>query len=302
MIRVRILAGLAVVSPLLAGCAGTLDTITSRSFRKDPFNVTYHMMKPEDPVVVLRADPPRSGDERAKAMLRLKEPSRNNGTQQDQDELFDLLARTATADPSPVLRAAAISALGKFEDQRAPGALMVAYQKAHGRPDGVASPLADVVTAGGRGRAPTAIPLTGPVGYPPDQVAVLRCACLESLGKTNRTEVIRFLAAVSAGPASENAPEGADDREVRLAAVRGLAACRQPEAVQALNQVLAAEAGGGRDTAVIASAHRGLVRLTGKKLPADPRQWNEVVQAGVVIAPEPGWVQNAVEQAAGWTK
>ena len=45
---------------------------------------------------------------------------------------------------------------------------------------------------------------------------------------------------------------------------------------------------------------RGLVRLTGKNLPPDPQKWNEVVQAGVTIAPEPTWVENAIHNAAFW--
>ena len=293
------IAGLIVVSLGSAGCAGGMDAITSRKFRQDPFNTTYRMWNPEDPLLVLRADPPREGDERARAMLRLKEPRRAKGTPEEQDWVIDLLARTATADPSPVLRAAAIGALGRFEDQRATGILMVAYQKAHGRPEGVAAPAADlgVVNIGATGRSPgrslAAIPLSGPVGFPPDQATVLRCACLESLGRTGRPETIPFLAAVANGPTADTAPEGADDREVRLAAVRGLGACRQPEAVYALSQVLAAEA--GKDTALAGGAHRGLVSLTGKRLPPDPRQWDAVVQAGVTIAPEPNWIQTAIE-------
>ena len=43
--------------------------------------------------------------------------------------------------------------------------------------------------------------------------------------------------------------------------------------------------------------HDGLVRLTGKNLPPEPQKWDAVVQAGVVIAPEPTWVDNAVRQA-----
>ena len=37
--------------------------------------------------------------------------------------------------------------------------------------------------------------------------------------------------------------------------------------------------------------------LTGKRLPPDPKKWDDVVQAGVVIAPEPTWVENAFEWA-----
>src|SRR5262249_42141639 len=151
-------------------------------------------------------DPPREGDERARAMHRLKEPLANKLTQQDQDQIVDLLARTAVADPSPVLRLAAIDALGRFEDPRAPGILMIAYQKSHGRPDGTPDPLqpeSGIQLAGANSRKPvrsSLVPLTGPVGYSPDTVEAIRCRSLESLGQTNRPEAVQFLAAIAAGP------------------------------------------------------------------------------------------------------
>jgi HEAT repeat protein len=301
--RVLTIALFAAISSAPLGCAGTMDAITSRKFRKEPFTTTYHLWHPEDPMVILRANPPREGDERARAMHRLKEPLANKLTQQDQDEIVDLLARTATKDASPVLRLAAIDALGRFQDSRSPGILMIAYQKAHGRPDGTPDPLekpeSGIQLAGARSRTPKSslVPLTGPVGYSPETVEAIRCQALESLGRTNRPEAVQFLAAVAAGSSRQSAPEGADDREVRLAAVRGLTKCRQPESVAALAQVLADEKK-GKDTALIGRAHDGLVNLTGKRLPPDPEKWNEVVQAGVKIAPEPNWVQNAIE----WVK
>ena len=63
------------------------------------------MVNPEDPMTVLR-NPHRDGDEKAKAMRRLKEPLRANGSQQDQDEAIDILGRAATADPSPKVEVA----------------------------------------------------------------------------------------------------------------------------------------------------------------------------------------------------
>jgi hypothetical protein len=285
----------------LTGCAGTWDTLTSRKFRKDPFTTTKHLIAPEDPLVILRSDPPREGDERAKAMRRLKEPIQAGLTQQVQDEVLDLLARTATTDSSPVLRLAAIEALGRFTDSRAPGVLMIAYQKAHGRPDGVPDPVkaeSAIQLAGGatgrtQNRLASLVPLSGPVGFDPDVVEAIRCRTLESMGRTNRPEVVQFLGAVAAGSVGPTAPDGSDDREVRLAAVRGLTKCRQPESVVALSRVLATER--GKDTALVGRAHDGLVNLTGKHLPPDPQKWDQVVQAGVTIAPEPTWVQNAIE-------
>lgn len=300
MDRVLPIAGVALLSLGLTGCGAALDTITSRKFRQDPLGVTQRAIVPEDPLVVLRADPPRDGDDRAKAIRRLKEPTKLGLSPQDQDDVIDLLARTSTADPSPVLRLAAIDALGRFDDPRAAALLTMAYQQAHGRPEGAPDPVkAAVVPAASRIPGRSAAPLVAPTGYAPETVAVIRCRALDALGRTGQPEAARFLATVAAPPA-DTAPDGADDRDVRLAAVRGLGKCRHPEAVAALSQVLTAE--GGKDPAVVGRAHDGLVRLTGKRLPPDPREWEGVVQAGVVIAPEPTWVDDAVETAAGWVK
>ncbi len=286
MYRVLPIAGVVLVSAGLTGCAGALDTVTSRRFRQEPFNTTYRMIRPEDPLAVLRADPPRSGDERAKAMLRLQEPLAQGLTQQDQDEIIDTLARAATNDPSPVLRLAAVEALGRFQDQRAAGILMLAYQNAHGRTEEAAIPTARVPG----GRAALAVP----TGFLPEVTSAIRCRVVEGLGRGGRPETIPFLAAVASGQTPGNAPEGADDRDVRLAALRGLGQCRHPDAATALAQIMTTEH--GKDAAVVGRAHDGLVRLTGQRLPADPAQWNRVVQAGVVIAPE----ESVVDQAVNW--
>jgi HEAT repeat protein len=313
VLRVLFIAGFAAASLGLTGCAGTLDTLTSRRFRQHPFTTMQHMVSPEEPETVLRTDPPRDGDERADAMRRLKEPLRNKGTPEDQDAILNILARTAIADPSPALRMEAIGALGRFEDPRVTGYLLSAYQNAHGRKEGEAAPprlpVVDpgiVQTGLSAGRAPTRglterFPITGPTGFQPEWVTAIRCRALDSLSRTGQPEAVKFLAAVAGGAGPDIAPEGSDDREVRIAAVRGLGRCRQPESVVALARVLNVEAD-KHDTAIIGRTHEGLVRLTGKKLPPDPQQWTEVVQAGVILAPEPTWWDNMVEQAARWVK
>jgi hypothetical protein len=188
---------------------------------------------------------------------------------------------------------------------------MLAYQKADGQPEGKLAPPrpgpSGVIPIGGlsAGRSPTrtgldALSLTGPTGYAPDTVAALRCRCLESLGSTNKVEAARFLAAVAGASGADVVPVGSEDPEVKQAAVRGLGQCRQPEAVIALATVLHAES--GKDPSLVRGAHQGLVHLTGKKLPPDPQKWGEVVQTGVVIAPEPTWMETAIQNAAFWEK
>jgi hypothetical protein len=296
---------------LSTGCASMWDAVTSRRFREAPLKTVGNVISPEDAMVVLRADPPRPGDERAKAMRRLKEPLHNKGTQEDQDQIVEILAKAATSDNSPVLRFAAIEALGRFEDPRAIGILMTAYHRADGRTDSTPTNLASspgVVQVGGlsAGRAPTRngleayTQLTGPTGFAPDTVATLRCRCLESLGRTQKPEAARFLAAVAGAGGPNIKPPGSEDTEVRQAAVRGLSACRQPEAVVALAEVLKHES--GKDIILARQSHLGLVKLTGKQLPPDPEQWNAVVQAGAAVVPEPRWFEQAIQNAAFWEK
>jgi hypothetical protein len=301
---------IAVASLLPAGCASMWDAVTSRKFRDEPFKTVGKVIVPEDPMVVLRADPPRSGDEIAKAIHRLKEPIHNAGTQEDQDQIIELLSRTATADNSPVLRYAAIAALGRFDDPRATGILVAAYLKADGPKAAPKGPATTIIQVGGTsaGRSPTRSGAgtdmwdlkTGPTGYPQDTVAALRCRCLEGLGHASTVEAARFLAAVAGVSGADVVPAGSDDPEVQQAAVRGLGMCRQQEAVVALVHVLNAQA--GKDPPLARGAHQGLVRLTGQKLPPDPQKWTEVVQAGITLAPEPTWVDHMIQNAMFWEK
>lgn len=271
MTRLLPVAGLVVASVGLTGCAATVDTLTSRKFREKPFETLF---KPGDPLTVMRTS--EEGDERAAAMRRLKEPLLNGRSQEEQDEAIRLLSEAATADPSPVVRVAAVDALGRFHDPRAVQILTAAYHQA----SGVSEPRAKSVDR---------FLLSGPSGFAPEMVTVIRTRTVESLAATGRPEAVPVLTQAAAGHAGD-AEEA--DRDVRLAAVRGLAKLRVPESVVALSNVLSAEK--GKDPALAGRAHEGLVRLTGQSLPADPERWQAVVQAGVVIAPEPDPVQRAI--------
>lgn len=278
MHRLFPLAGVVAASVGLAGCTGTGDLLTSRKFRQKPYETLF---KPGDPLTVMRTS--NEGDSRAAAMRRLKEPALNNRPQQEQDEAIQLLGSAATSDPSPVVRVAAVDTLGRFRDERAVGILTAAYHQATGAKDPVGP-------AGGA--AADRLSLVVPAGFPPEMVTVIRTRVVESLANTGRPEAVPVLTRVAAGKAEDGQEE--PDRDVRLAALRGLTRLRVPEAATALSQVLTAEK--GKDPALAGRAHEGLVNLTGQRLPADPAQWQAVVQAGVAIVPEP----NAIQRAAAW--
>lgn len=325
MLRLSPIAGIAIVTLGITGCATDWDTLTSHRFRdgllEHPWTTSKQAFVPEDPMLVLRTEPPRDGDERAAAMHRLVEPLRNRGTQEDQDIMVNILATAAVSDASPVLRMEAVTALSRFEDPRVVGILITAYQNAHGRsdldPEPLRLPKLEPITKAGAssaGRAPTKSkpglgadfdPTRQPTGFQPEWVNIIRCRIVEAIGRTNRPEAAKFLATVAGAAGKDIGPDGSEVRDIKLAAIRGLGQCRQAESVIALTQVLNQETSVKpvlQDTAAINRATEGLVRLTGKKLPPDSQQWNEVVQAGVVIAPEPPWWEDAVVQVSAWLK
>src|SRR5262245_31628585 len=96
------------------GCANTWDSLGKKAWRHDfldnPWKAT---VAPDDPLTILR-NKPNDGEARAKAMRRLDEPLTRGRGQDEQNEAIGYLQAGATADPSPVVRAAAIEALGRF--------------------------------------------------------------------------------------------------------------------------------------------------------------------------------------------
>ena len=184
----------------LTGCASAWETATSRDFKERPFHAMFGD-KP-DPLHVLRTSP--EGYARADAMTRLEEPLLAGGTQADQDEVVDhILGPAATSDPSPVVRAAAVDALGRFQDARAGKYLVAAYHQADGRTGD--RPTARIQLAGG-GRDPDrkspladGLGLTGPTGFPGEVTATLRAKAIAGLARSNRPEAVQFLATVAGG-------------------------------------------------------------------------------------------------------
>ena len=265
-------AMLLVIFAGLTGCAGAWDKVSSRRFRENPFGTIYDR---RDPLEVMRTS--LEGDDRAQAMRKLKEPALHGRTDADQDEAMKILTDAAINDPSPVVRVAAIDALGRFRDPRAVKSLSAAYYQAGG---------GSIESTGA-----TRNTLSGPTGFAPEIASVIRGRAIESLAKTNSPEAVTVLAQVATGAEKS----GGADRDTRLAAVRGLKAVRSPESVAALTKVLAMEK--TRDPAMADRAHEGLVALTGQNIPDDPQAWDLAVRNGQApVAPAP----NFIEQAAAW--
>ena len=275
----------AVVSGL-TGCANTWEAVSSQRFRDKPWETTFGR---EDPARVLRTSP--DGETRARAMRDLTETRIEQLSEAERTEVLDSLATAATADPSPWVRMAAIDALGRFKDPRTVEVLATAFHQATGRPAGAPQPIQP---AAGRQTSLLGdrLGLTGPQGFPGDQVANVRGRALDALAKSGRPEAVEFLARVAAGDEVLVNEDPADRAFVRQHAVAGLGRMRQKEAVVALSKVLADEQ--GKDLTLEHLAHEGLVGLTGKNHPADPAAWNGVVQAGFEIAPEPNPIQKAL--------
>ena len=253
------------------GCANTIDVATSHDFRTKPFDTMFHR---EDPLATLRTSP--EGDKRAKAMRAIAD----GGTPRSPDEYEEImryLTQAATTDASPVVRVAAIDALGKLRDERSVQVLTAAYDSA----TGTVKPAAES----------SRLPLLGPSGFPPEMVTMIRSRVADSLALTNKPEAVPMLQRIA------TTDDETADRDVRLAAVRGLAKVRHPDSAVALARVLAGEK--GKDPALSGRAHEGLVSLTGMNLPADAQAWTAQVQqaGGVRIVPEPGGVEQAIRWA-----
>jgi HEAT repeat protein len=241
---------------LFAGCANFVDTVTSREFR------VRDMFSAPDPMTVLRTSD--DGDARAKAILHLKEPRKNDGSDQDQNEVMQLLTEAATKDKRPLCRLAAIEALGQFDDPRSAPALIQAYHCSTAFPTEVANPI--------------------------------RCQALQALGRKNSSEGIELLTSVAGTqrekPLKSNvqaASHNPDDelnkmlgrydpdaqvfRDNRLAAVRALGESRNPQVAGVLIRVLSE-----KDVALQNRAHEALQMVTGRHdVPADAEAWKKAL-------------------------
>jgi HEAT repeat protein len=261
--------------------------MSSRRFREDPFGVTFGK---NDGLQMLRNADPDDVDAKARAVQSLKEPIKNGGSPSDQDDIMQMLSDEVTTSESPWMRVCAIEALSRFEDPRRIEILANAYHYAAGKPASVNQAKGVQQVAGVM--SPELAALYGEKGFTPDQISNIRCRAIEGLAKTNRVEAVEFLARVAEGKEFGKNEDITTVAYVRQRAVEGLSKLRHKESVEALQKVFAAE--NGKNLAIMNRAHEGLKDLTGKNVPADPEEWQTVLQAGYEVRPSSSGVIRAV--------
>ena len=249
------LAGVAVTSLSLCGCADFWDNVSSRNFS---FKTCFDT---PNPLLVLRDS--NDGNERAKALRILQEPKQHGGTDKDQDAIFKILTVAATSDRQPLCRLAAIESLGHWKDPRVVQSLKDAFYNANNFPK---------ASYGGTSLNDTLFTTNT---IPTDLPVHIQCQALAALGESANPAAVDFLILVLRGPRGEGSEQDKQQvMDVRIAAARALAKYNQPQATEALVAVLKNE----RDAALRERAHESLVASTGKKLPPDAKAWEAVLQ------------------------
>jgi hypothetical protein len=241
------------------GCGGgIMDDLRNREFRfRDVFNQ-------QDPMTVL--DTCTNGDERARALRKVKEPLQSGGTQAQQDKVIQVLTESATKDNRPICRLAAIDALSKMKDPRATGALIQAYSSATTFQLDVANAIrVDSLTALGKRSEPDAVAL------------LVRAATEPAIEPTNAAQPdlqpVSFLRDKNKPSALDNDVQKSLARDVRLAAIRALADTHSTQATDALIGLL-----NEKDVAIRDRAQEALEAITGKKgIKPEAKAWQEAL-------------------------
>ncbi len=263
------LAGTALTSLGLSGCAGFWDDVTSRDF-----DCSKLFNKP-NPFLVLQDS--KDGDQRAKALRALHEPKQFGGNDNDQEVVLKILATAATTDPQPLCRLAAIHSLGGFKDPRAVQALTEAFENApFERPHEKQPRL-----------------------YSTETATVIQSQVLTALGQTHNPTAVELLVRVAREPAPASSVTDQErqqwvDRHV--AAVRSLGHYNQSQATEALLVVLQKE----KNVALRDRAHESLQEATGKKLPPDARAWEEALHAPAERERPTIEEKSPIQRVKGW--
>jgi hypothetical protein len=228
----------------LCSCANFWDEVTSHDFKWKSL-----WAKKPDPIEV--AQKSGDGDHRGKAILRLKEPKANHGTDEQQELVMDILLKSATMDRQPYCRLAAIQKLGEFKDPRAVKGLQDAYFNATDCPgEGIATRL--------------------------------QCQAIASLGETRNPAAIRFLIDKLKEPPADRSDLAMQRSDRCTAAARALANFKDPQAIAALAQALQKEK---NDIALRDRIHGALMAETGKNYPPDSEAWAQYLNPDNVTVP-----------------
>jgi hypothetical protein len=214
-----------------AGCASFWDEVTSRDFK------FKNLFTPDPPPLTVLKDSD-DGYARAKALVALREPLRNGGTQQEQDIYVKILSESALSAKAPLCRMAAIQSLGRFKDPRAADVLCAVIEQD--------------------------LPFTS------DLKNLIYLEAVKGLAETGQPVAVRKLVQLAKEPPAEGSAQ--DRQEVldrRLAAIRGLGKYNYPESTDTLVTLLARD----KDIAVHKRAYDSLVSATGKDLPPKAEEW-----------------------------
>jgi hypothetical protein len=227
------------------------------------FQVQSLWEKP-NPFVVLRDS--NDGDKRARALRALREPAQFGGGPEDQEAVVKILTTAAVHEP-PLCRLAAVESLGHFKDPRAVTALQDAYYAAD--------------------------------AFPPDTATMIRCQALTSLGETRNPAAVELLARVARQPATKGSTlDKQQTMDERIAATRALGNFNHYQATEALVQVMKTD----KNVALQDLAHASLESATGKKLPPDPKAWDQLLHDGstpTATAAAPPQ-ESGIRRVVGW--
>lgn len=288
-------------APFAAGCASTMDRISSSRFRDAPFETLFGH---DEPMEVLRKS--QDPNERAAAILELKEPKRNGGTDAEQAEALKYLADMATSDKQPYCRKCALSTLGRWEDPRTSQIIVMAFQNAPNEtPLEKRNPEAEVVQVGRRSRA-----LEPVSSYTAPTIVTMRCRALESLGKKQSPEGLTLLCQTASTPAQRDTKpldfdlqypgnSGQDQQDLRLAAIRGLAHYKGDlTAARTLYRVMTTE----HDVGLKNRAYISLGEVTDKSFPPDSAEWKSFLRMNEAppASPPAGYIgTNGIQPVGG---
>jgi hypothetical protein len=258
----------------LTGCSGFWEDVTSREFE---FKSLW--TSPPNPLVVLSQD--NDGDHRRKALLRLQEPKTHGGTDEEENQMLDLLANTAVKDPQPLCRLAAIQTLGTFRDPRAAKIIENAYYAAESDRPADSPTIRQVAN------------FTAASHFTPDTANLIKVQSIQAMGNTASPDAVTHLVRVLRQPTGAAGDlERPANLDERIAAARALGnySVSQTEAVDALLKVLETD----KDVALRYRATESLKKMTGKDLPADFKAWNDYLHppAGSPppAKPKPKWL------------